>query len=224
MPLPKIGLMILPGNGCNDIRAGNWYGWMANQLESFSKVNCDKFDLTVICETMPDPIQAKEVNWIPFIKSKVLHQNKKHRFDKLFIVGHSSGSVCAMRLLESIKCTGVFLVSPCVSDLGEESERISGYYPKIIAPGIRSRPWEWGMMETNSEFVVVIGSSDDCFIPIEEMRVIRDKLSLEQKKSYFEFTDKSHFMKTSCPEILKIVEDKIMESFRPNFPIESLRK
>merc|ERR1712226_561221 len=210
--LPKAGLMILPGNGCTEIRAGNWYGWLADKLQKFSKINCDKFDLTVICETMPDPFKAREVNWVPFIKSKVLDEDGSNKFDKFFIVGHSSGSVCAMRLLETVKCTGVFLVSPCVSDLGEESETVSGYYPQQMGTD-KLRPWEWNKMKENSDFVTVIGSQDDPFIPIEEMRVIRDELDLEEKKFYYEFTDRGHFMNTSSPEILKIVQDKILSSF-----------
>ncbi len=33
-----------------------------------------------------------------------------------------------MRLLETFKINGGFIVAGCVSDLGEESERKSGYY------------------------------------------------------------------------------------------------
>ena len=86
-------LMIVPGNGCDDIKDGNWYYWLAKQLrKSFPQHE-------IICETMPDPYEAKEKYWIPFIK--------KHLTDDdgslLYIVGHSSGSVAIMRLLESFK-------------------------------------------------------------------------------------------------------------------------
>ena len=46
---------------------------------------------------------------------------------EVYVIGHSSGAVCIMRLLETYRVDGAFLVSGCVSDLGEASERISGF-------------------------------------------------------------------------------------------------
>ena len=72
---------------------------------------------------MPDPNECKEHIWIPFIKDQLKDK------ENIYILGHSSGAVCLMRLLESFKINGAIIVSGCISDLGEESERISGYYP-----------------------------------------------------------------------------------------------
>ena len=56
-----------------------------------------------------------------------------------------------------------------------------------------------------------IGSEDDCFIPVAEMREIRDKLELSEK-DYIEYPkelEKSHFMDYYFPELLKIAEARI---------------
>ena len=67
-----------------------------------------------------------------------------------------------------LKVDGAFLVSGCVTDLGEASERVSGYYP--TQPDGSSRPWRWDRMRENAGRIVHIGSSDDCFIPVEQGR------------------------------------------------------
>ena len=47
----------------------------------------------------------------------------------------------------NLKVDGAFLVSGCVTDLGEESERVSGYYP--TQPDGSNRPWRWDRMREN---------------------------------------------------------------------------
>ena len=101
------------------------------------------------------------------------------------------------------KVDGAFLVSGCVTDLGEESERVSCYYP--AQPDGSSRPWRWDLMKENARRIVHVGSSDDCFIPVEQMREIKRNLDLKDGETYFEFEDQSHFMVDKSPELLKII-------------------
>jgi len=212
---PNVKIMFLPGNGCTSVRNSNWYGWLASKLE-------EKFpDAKVICEDFPDPYKARESFWVPFVKEKMGEPHRETSLDaagaaaeapsssasastsRVFLVGHSSGSVCIMRLLETYKVDGAFLVSGCVTDLGEESERVSGYYP--TQPDGSNRPWRWDRMRQNAGRIVHIGSSDDCFIPVEQMREIKRNLELEEGSTYFEFDDQSHFMVGKSPELLRII-------------------
>ena len=57
---------------------------------------------------------------------------------------------------KTLKVDGAFLVSGCVNDLGEESERVSGYYPS--QPDGSNRPWKWDLMKENARRIVHIGS------------------------------------------------------------------
>ena len=84
---------------------------------------------------------------------------------------------------------GIILVSACVTDQGEESERISGYY---------SRPWQWEAMRSNIEFAAQFGSTDDPFIPWSEQQQVADGL----KTKLCKFDDRGHFMNTVFPELL----------------------
>ena len=68
-----------------------------------------------------------------------------------------------------LKVDSTFLVPGCVTNLGEETERVIGYFP--AQPDWRaSRPWRWDRMRENADRIVHIGSYDDCFIPVEQGR------------------------------------------------------
>ncbi len=77
---------------------------------------------------MPDPSDAKEEIWVPYIL------NTLKADENSILVGHSSGAEAGMRLAEKNKLYSLILVSACYTDLDDESEKISGYY---------DRPWEW---------------------------------------------------------------------------------
>ena len=188
-------LMIVPGNGCTP--KSNWYSWLADSLAPF----VPSFD--IILKEMPDRKEAREIYWIPFIESCIKNYSKR------FLIGHSSGSEALMRLLEKNYIDGVFLVSGCVSDLGMINERKSGYYPQQMDGSIRE--WRWDLMKKNSGFIMHIGSQDDQFIPIEEMREIRDKLGLDQEH-YVEYEKEKgygHFMRKKFPGLLEIMIKKL---------------
>ena len=46
----------------------------------------------------------------------------------------SSGAVAALRFAETHKVYAIILVGAYISDLGDETERVSGYF---------NRPWQW---------------------------------------------------------------------------------
>ena len=61
-----------------------------------------------------------------------------------------------------------------------------------------------------------IGSQDDPFIPLEEMREIKDKLGLKSDE-YVEFEKEKglgHFMKSEFPELLEIVSEKLIKLYK----------
>ena len=168
MSLPRV--IILPGNGCpeDSIRECNWYGWMEDELK-----NSNQFS-EVILHDMPDPMEAKETIWIPFIKEKLKVD------ENTIVIGHSSGAVACMRLLETTKLLGCILVCTCYTDLGDENERISGYY---------NRPWDWELIKKQTNWILQYHSNDDPCIPISEANYVADKLSSEYKTS----SNRSHF-------------------------------
>ncbi|KAL4229036.1 putative hydrolase rbbp9 [Mactra antiquata] len=176
-------VVIIPGNGAGDVMAANWYGWAKRKIETIENCKCD-------LRNMPDPIVARESIWIPFMR------NDMECGENTIIIGHSSGAEAAMRFAEQYQVKGIILVSACVTDLGDDNERASGYY---------SRPWLWEKIKENTEWRVQFGSTDDPFIPWSEQKQVANGLQSE----LHQFDDKGHFMSTSFPKLIQVVKEKL---------------
>lgn len=115
------------------------------------------------------------------------------------VVGHSSGAACAMRLLEQEQLLlGCVLVAACYTDLGDESERRSGYF---------NRPWDWEKMKNGAKQIILFHSEDDHLIPVQEARHIALKLAGNNNFDYHEMDGKSHFF-SPWQEILDVMDQK----------------
>ena len=179
-------VVILPGNGAGNVFRANWYGWLHKKVDRLEGITCR-------LENMPDPVGAKESVWVPFMKDTLgVDENT-------VIVGHSSGAVAAVRFAEKYKVGGILLVSGYSSDLGDANERESGYF---------SRPWCWEETKANSGWICQFGSMDDPFLPWDEQEEMATGLSAKLMK----FTDKGHFMSSTCPDILKVLTEYIVNS------------
>jgi uncharacterized protein len=161
-------VVILPGNGCSPVLDANWYGEIQQQL-----IDSELFE-EVVLRDMPDPFQAREEIWIPFVVNDLKIDTNT------IVIGHSSGAVAAMRLLERHRLMGCVLVSACWTDLGDEGERLAGYY---------GRPWEWDRIKANAAWILQYHSADDPFIP----RAEADHVAAQLGSQYTCFRDRSHF-------------------------------
>ena len=183
----KTKCIILPGNGVpkGGIRDANWYGWAEKKIKDLNLFN------EVILRDMPDPIAAKSSIWLPFITDELGAD------ENTLIIGHSSGAVAAMRLLETTKLKGIILVAACHTDLGDAGEAAAGYYPHNDG----SNAWQWDKMKENigSWGITQFHSKDDCFIPPEEARHVAE----HSGSKYHEFDGRSHFFDAPFPELIK---------------------
>ncbi len=161
-----------------------WMPWVKEELE--------KLGLTVIGETFPDSIIAREKYWIRFLEERL------HADQNTIIIGHSSGATCAMRYAEKHRLLGSVLIGPSYTDMGDELEKQSGYY---------NRPWDWDAIKEHQQWIVQFGSADDPFIPQEEFEHVHKMLSTE----YHRFTDRGHFYEgqDTFPELVAVVRGKL---------------
>eukprot|EP01121_Diplochlamys_sp_Union-15-3_P003140 TRINITY_DN12994_c0_g1_i1.p1 TRINITY_DN12994_c0_g1~~TRINITY_DN12994_c0_g1_i1.p1 ORF type:complete len:191 (-),score=24.36 TRINITY_DN12994_c0_g1_i1:7-579(-) len=178
---PKV--IIISGIGCKKVEKCNWYAWLKKELEK----SLPKFE--IILPQMPDYKKARESLWLPFIKDIGIDETT-------ILIGHSSGSVAIMRLLEHNKVRGAVLVSACHTDLGDEVERESGYY---------SRSWEWDTMKKNAQWIIQFASDTDPFIPLSEMLHVAKNLDAD----YYEYPNRGHFLSKKFPELLDILSKKL---------------
>jgi hypothetical protein len=119
------------------------------------------------------------------------------------LVGHSSGAQAALRYAEKYAVDGIVLVSATYSDLGDASERASGYYPQQQknVTGEKNQ-YLFDEMKKNCPLWHQFHSDDDPFIPLREAERIRDGLGLSD--TYHMLPGRSHFFDYS-PELLDAV-------------------
>ena len=99
------------------------------------------------------------------------------------VIGHSTGALLAMKLLESVKLFGVILVACAHTDLGDPGERASGYFDTA---------WDWEAMKSNATRIQQFHSADDHLIPVEEARFVAAQLN-GANHDYRELDGYSHF-------------------------------
>lgn len=178
-------VIIIHGNG-NSTPQDNWIPYLKRELE--------KLQIPVVAPQFPDAYLARASWWLPFL------QDDLHADDQTVLVGHSSGALAAMRFAEHNKLLGSVLIGAMHTDLGIESERLSGYYNK---------PWLWDNIKKNQQWIVQFASTDDPWIPIAEPRFIHEKLQTD----YHEFTNQGHFGgdydKKEFPELLACIKEKL---------------
>ena len=169
--------ILIHGNG--GCTAGDiWLPWLERELIALG--------LDVINHTFPDNIKARASVWLPYLEALDADEDT-------ILIGHSSGAVAAMRYAETHRLLGSVLVGVCHTDLGDSFEAASGYY---------AAPWQWDKIRSNQRFIGIFNSIDDPHIPIAEARFVAAQL----KCSYFEFTDRGHFVdRRDFPEALEYV-------------------
>ena len=174
--------ILIHGNG--GCTAGDiWLPYLERELTALG--------LEVINQTFPDNIKARAQYWLPHIESLGADE-------RTILIGHSSGAVAAMRYAEAHQLLGSILVGVCHTDLGDSFEAASGYY---------ETEWQWQRIRDNQQWIAIYSSTDDPHIPIAEPRFIAAQL----RCSYFEFTDRGHFIDTRrFPDVVNLVRRKLI--------------
>lgn len=180
----KPRVVIVPGMGIEAVYEKYWYAFMKTRLEESGRFS------EVVLRDMPDAFEAKESVWLPFIRSSLKVD------ENTVFIGHSSGAVAGMRLLEDSKLLGAVLISACHTDLDYDFEKLTGYF---------DRPWKWNQIRRNAHWIHVYHSEDDPYIPRAEADHIAENLHASIYKCY---KDRSHFFLT------KDVEEVISDIFK----------
>lgn len=183
--MTTIKAILIPGNG-GGTPNDNWLPYLKNELS--------KLGILAIAEQFPDSHLARASYWLPFLCELKADANT-------ILIGHSSGAVAAMRYAETAPLLGSVLVGACHTDLGMQTEKLSGYYDK---------PWDWEAIKKNQKWIIQFASSDDPWIPIEEARYIHEHLNTD----YYEYKDQGHFggdyYRPTFPEALEAIKKRLV--------------
>ena len=182
----QLKVILLHGNGGSTVE-DNWF--------PYAKLELEKLGLKVISKTFPDNKLARQEYWLPFLKVELKAD------ENTILVGHSSGAVATLRFAETNKIYGSVIIGATYTDLGEKSERVSGYFDKT---------WNWEAIKNNQNWIIQFASTDDPYIPITEPRYIHEKLNTE----YHEYTNKGHFgwdtKLKEFPELIEVLKSKLV--------------
>lgn len=137
------------------------------------------------------------------VYTKFLLSNDKFIYDdQTIIIGHSSGSVEALHLLQHLPKTtiikAVVLVSAFKDDLGRESLK-----------GLFKQPYDFGLIKEHCQQFIYIHSDDDPYVPIEQAEILAEQTGGKLIK----FEGRGHFNTElnpsirQFPELLDIIEE-----------------
>jgi predicted alpha/beta hydrolase family esterase len=139
----------------------NWFPWLAAQLR--------KDGHNVVVPKFPTPEGQNFSNWREVFLTEVgpIHSD-------MVLVGHSAGPGFILKMLQDAgePAKGVFLVSAFVGVLG-----LKDFDP--INEALFGGEFDWSRIRKNLDFVCVINSDNDPYVPIEKGEEVADNLGVE---------------------------------------------
>ena len=147
-------------HGTANTSGGNWFPWLKKELE--------KRGYTVWSPDLPRADKPDEKRYLDFIFA-----NKQWTFNRnTIIIGHSSGGVAALKLLQRLPDGVVidrcFTVGAFTNTHGWDD----------IA-GLFTRPFDFAEIKKHVGKFIVYHSDDDPYVPLSDAKELESKLSAE---------------------------------------------
>ena len=177
--------VILHGAGADS--QSNWFPWIKERLEE------EGYKVWV-------PDLPNSMNPNATVNAKYVLDNWQFDEDSL-IIGHSSGAVLVLFLLqnlpENIVVDKAFLVSVFKDDLG---------WPNL--KNLFSEPFDWAKIKKNAQKITLLHSDNDPYIPLDHAEFVAMKLNAELIVK----ENQGHFLCAQFPTLLKIIEECTQEN------------
>ena len=136
----------------------DWYPWMKTTLEGMGYV--------VVVPKFPTPGGQSYESW------KAVLRNYLDKFDnETIFVGHGTGGIFALRLLENnpVQIAGTFLVASYAEALGHAG------YDRVNETFIK-QPFNWEKIKNNTHTIKVFAGENDPFVHTEITEHLAEKL------------------------------------------------
>ena len=177
-------------HGTDATPQSNWFAWLKDELE--------KVDYKVWLPQLPNSDTPNAKIYTGFLLS-----GSYFRFDdETIIVGHSSGAVEALHLLENLpentKVRAVFLVSVFKDDLGWD-----------VLKGLFDEPLDFVKIKTKADKFVLLHADNDPYCTIEHAEYIAEQIGGELivKSGQGHFNTELSERYRAFPELLEIIRD-----------------
>jgi uncharacterized protein len=132
-------------------------------------------------------------NWLPYLKKELENLSLK-------VEAPQFPDAELARSSYWLPFLGSALIGTYYTDLGMETEKLSGYF---------DAPWKWENIKRNQKWIIQFAGANDPWIPLKEAHVVRDHLNTD----YYESPDQGHFggdyYKETFPELLAALKKKI---------------
>jgi len=147
-------------HGTDASPAHNWFTWLKEQLEQ------DGY--TVWLPQLPDSATPSTKTYNEFLLS-----NSDFSFnDETIIIGHSSGAVEILSLLQhlpdEVRIKAAYLISAFKDNLGWES-----------LTGLFEEPFDFEKIKTRASKFVFLHSDNDPYVPLEHAQYLSERVSGE---------------------------------------------
>lgn len=178
-------------HGTSSSSQGNWFPWIKGKLEALGH--------EVWVPDLPDADHPNIARYNQFILS--------HNFDfnGSFVIGHSSGSVALLGLLEVLPKETEINTAMLV---GAFTKRLSQSPSWSMLQDLFEQPFDYEAIKTKATKFVFVHSDDDPICPIEEAKELCQQLGGE----FITMTGKGHMIKRldpfmdKFPELLEVIK------------------
>jgi len=140
---------------------GNWFPWLANELEKLGHQVC--------APQMPNANHPKMAEWIEYLKKIIGPAD-----ENVFLVGHSLGVIAILRYLESLKDDKIVGGAVLVSGFAENVPVGIGELDNFF-----ETPLDYDKIKGSAKHFIVINSDDDPYVPLENGKILQDNLDAE---------------------------------------------
>ena len=177
-------------HGTDATPQSNWFAWLKDELE--------KDGYKVWLPQLPN----SDVPNVRIYTSFLLTNSDFAFDDETIIIGHSSGAVEALHLLENLpentKVRAVFLVSVFKDDLGWD-----------VLKGLFDEPLDFVKIKTKADKFVLLHADNDPYCPIEHAEYIAEQIGGELivKSGQGHFNTELSERYRAFPELLEIIRD-----------------
>ncbi len=178
--------LILHGTGADS--SSNWFQWIKQELEEKG--------YKVWVPDLPNSMYPSSK-----VNAKYVLDNWEFDKDSL-IIGHSSGAVLILYLLQNLPEDTVvdraFLVSVFKGDLG---------WPNL--KDLFSEPFNWEKIKKQARKIILLHSDNDPYVPLDHAEFIAEKLTAELivKEGQGHFNLEVGAQYAQFPTLLKIIEE-----------------
>ena len=180
-------VLILHGTGSNS--QGNWFPWLKKELL--------EREYKVWVPNLPDADHPNTKKYLKYIFSN-------WKFDsESVVIGHSSGAVAILGLLQSLSKNVVIkkaiLVSAFKDNLGWD-----------VLNGLFKEPFDWKKIKSHAQKIILYHSDTDPYVPLSHAQYLKEKLDAELivKKNQGHFNLELGPQYKKFPELLeKVLEE-----------------